>query len=61
MLQLPTGREASLGEGALRYERHRPELTLLYQLVQEYYPAFEAHWAAEGRVLPEYVRGEFED
>jgi len=28
-------------------------------LVEEYYPAFEAQWAVEGRVLPGYVRQEF--
>ena len=39
MLPVPGGREASTGVGAFVYERHRPERTLLYQLVQEYYPA----------------------
>jgi len=34
MLQLPAGREASRGECAPQYERHRPEQTLLYQLVE---------------------------
>ena len=61
MLQLPAGREASRGERVPRYERHRPEQTLLYQLVEEYYPAFEAQWAAEGRVLPYYVRQEYDE
>jgi hypothetical protein len=27
-----------------RYQRHQPEQTLLYQIVDEYYPAFAAHW-----------------
>jgi hypothetical protein len=61
MLPLPGGREASPGGGAARYARHRPERTLLYQLVQEYYPAFKAHLAAQGRELPRYVQREFED
>ena len=61
MLQLPAGRVASRGERAPQYERHRPEQTLLYQLIEEYYPAFEAQWAAEGRVLPDYVRQEFDE
>ena len=61
MLQLPAGREASRCERAPQYERHRPEQTLLYQLIEEYYPAFEAQWAAEGRVLPDYVRQEFDE
>jgi hypothetical protein len=58
---MPAGRDASHGDGIVRYERHRPERTLLYQFVEEYYLAFEAQWSAEGRVLPDYVRREFED
>ena len=61
MLPLPAGREASSGFGAARYERHRPERTLLYQLVQEYYPAFKAHLADQGSELPGYVEQEFDD
>ena len=61
MLQLPAGREASQEGGAVEYERHRPERTLLYQLVEEYYPAFKVQWAAEGKELPDYVQREFED
>ena len=61
MLPLPAGREASSGVGAFVYERHRPECTLLYQLVQEYYPALKAHLAAQGTTLPRYVEREFED
>ena len=41
--------------------RHRPERTLLYQLVEEYYPAFKAHLAAEGTDLPGYVQQEFDE
>jgi len=41
-LQLPAGWEASQGDGSGRYERHRPERTPLYRLVEEYYPVFEA-------------------
>jgi hypothetical protein len=50
-----------LGERGDRYERHRPEQTLLYQLVEQYYPAFVAQLAAQGTELPEYVRRECED
>ena len=46
MLPLPVGREASPGVAAPPYVRHRPERTLLYQLVDEYYPSFKAHPAA---------------
>jgi hypothetical protein len=59
MLPLPAGRDASAG--APRYTRHRPERTLLYQLVREYCPAFTAHLAAQGTFLPSYVEREFED
>jgi ribosomal protein S27E len=61
MLPLPIGREANQGVDAPPYVRHRPERTLLYQLVEEYYPRFEAQCAFEGRVLPDHVRQEFED
>ena len=55
MLQLPAGREASPGGGAFRYARHRPERPLLYQIVEEYYPAFVSHLEAQGTALPGYV------
>ena len=61
MLPLPAGREASSGAGAPRYERHRPERTLLYQLIEEYYPALKAHLAAQDSPLPGCVDREFED
>jgi hypothetical protein len=59
MLPLLAGREASAGVGASVYERHRPERTLLYQLVEDYYPALKAHLAAQGKTLPGYVEREF--
>ncbi len=49
------GRDASSSVGAPVYVRHRPERTALYQLVQEYYPAFKVHLSAQGRALPGYV------
>ena len=55
------GREAVLGAQAHRYERHCPEQTLLYQLVEEHYPAFVAELAAQGREVPGYVAREFEE
>jgi hypothetical protein len=61
MLPLSTGREANQGEGALPCVRHRPEQTLLYQLIEKYYPVFEAQCVVEDRILPDYVRQEFED
>jgi len=44
-----------------RYERHVPECTLLYQIIQEYYPRFLEHLAREDRPLPAYVQREFTD
>ena len=61
MLPLPAGREASAGVAAARYERHRPERTLLYQLVEEHYPAFKVHSTAQGSPLPGYVEREFDE
>jgi hypothetical protein len=54
-------RMASRDEDAGRYQRHRPEQTLLYQIVEEYYPAFTTHLTERGRELPGYVQREFED
>jgi hypothetical protein len=48
MLPSPTGREASPGGGAFHYARHHPERTLLYQIIEEYYPDFVSHLAAQG-------------
>ena len=44
---------------APRYERHRPEQTLLYQIVDKHYPDFLAQLAAEDRFLPDYVQQDF--
>lgn len=43
------------------YQRHRPEQTLFYQLVQQHYPALLEHQAAEGCSLPGHVQQEFTD
>jgi ribosomal protein S27E len=42
------------------YARHRPEATLLYQLVERHYSEFVAVREAAGRALPRYVQEEFE-
>jgi ribosomal protein S27E len=42
------------------YARHRPEATLLYQLVERHYPAFREMRAEAGRPLPDYVEQEFD-
>lgn len=43
------------------YERHRPEETLLYQIVEEHWPLFQQHLEQQGKSLPGYVKQEFED
>ena len=43
------------------YVRHRPETTLLYQIVHEYWPEFQAELAGHGRYLPAYVTKEFDE
>ena len=43
------------------YVRHRPETTLLYQIVQEYWPEFQAELASHGRFLPAYITKEFDE
>ena len=53
-------RMATRDEDVGRYQRHRPEQTLYYQLVDEYYPAFAGLMAGQGRELPGYVQREFE-
>jgi ribosomal protein S27E len=47
--------------GTLPYARHRPEETLLYQVIDDHYVDFIAQLEAQGRALPKFVRREFED
>ena len=61
MSTVVAARNASADLGAVHYQRHRPEKTLLYQLVSKHYPVFRQKLAEEGRMLPGYVRREFED
>ncbi|EJF3595025.1 hypothetical protein M8H45_004383 [Escherichia coli] len=44
-------RTASRDRDTGRYQSHRPEQTLLYQIVDEYYPAFAALMAEQGALL----------
>ncbi|MFT5677408.1 MAG: ribosomal protein S27E, partial [Paraglaciecola sp.] len=50
---------ASNGE-RFAYQRHRPEQTLLYQLIEHHYDEFQSLLAAQGKPLPSYVQAEFE-
>ena len=47
--------------GSFRYERHTPETTLLYQLVERRWPEFKAMLSEQGKQLPGYVVREFDD
>jgi len=47
-------------KAAAVYARHRPETTLLYQVVQEYWPEFQVELASKGKYLPAYVTREFD-
>ena len=45
----------------LHYERHRPEQTTLYRLVQQHAASFIAHTeASTGSELPRFIRDEFD-
>ncbi len=44
-----------------RYQRHQPETTLLYRIVQQHFPAFLTHLESEGRNLHSYVQQEYTD
>ena len=59
----PTLAEASAERDgySATYQRHRPERTLLCQIVEQHYPAFVTHMAQQDRSLPDYVQQEFED
>ncbi len=60
MTTLLAGKDASAGvTRAGECVRRRPEQTLLYQLVGQYYPAFVEHLAARERRLPAHVMREF--
>ena len=61
MSTVGTARIDRAGSSAFLYQRHRPEKTLLYQLVSKHYPVFRQQLAEEGKILPGYVQREFED
>jgi ribosomal protein S27E len=44
-----------------QYKRHRPETTLLYQLVEQYYPEFTVSLAEQDKYLPKYVERKFDE
>ncbi|MFT7458837.1 MAG: hypothetical protein ACI909_001512 [Planctomycetota bacterium] len=55
-------RTVALKESAARralHERHRPEKTLLYRIIDRHYPEFLAYIAEQGKPLPHHVEKEF--
>ncbi len=46
--------------GYVTYERHRPEQTLLYHLIETHYPALIEQLEAQGKSLPLHVHQEFD-
>ena len=53
--------EPKLLAKGVRYQRHRPEQTLLYQIVERYYPELTQFMARQGKRLPNYIQQEFDD
>ena len=43
------------------YARRQPEQTLLYKIIEEYYPIFISKIEKDERPLPEYVHSEFDE
>ena len=43
-----------------RYKRHQPELTLLYQIIETYYPEFLAYMESQGKDLSSHIKKEFD-
>ena len=43
------------------YQRHQPEQTLLYQIIEHHYPEFQTLMEAQNRPLPKYVQKEFDE
>ena len=42
------------------YERHRPEKTLLYRIIDRYYPELLTYMVEQGKPLPHHVQKEFD-
>ena len=53
---LSSGKDAA---GDVAYKRHRPEQTLLYQIVEAHYPALFDQLSLQGKSLPDRVHREF--
>ena len=60
MSNTPEASKGPLAVAFMEYARHQPEQTLLYQVIEEYYPAFLSHLSESDKSLPQYVQDEFE-
>jgi ribosomal protein S27E len=49
------------GGNVFSYARHQPEHTLLYQLIERYWPEFQSHLSETDRCLPRHVAREFDE
>lgn len=61
MAHAAAARTATRDQDAARYQRHRPEQTLLYRIIEQHYPVFVDCMTGQGRLLPDYVQRGFED
>ena len=43
-------------EFCVRYKRHQPEQTLLYQIIETYYPEFLSYMKSQGKTLPNHIK-----
>ena len=57
---MATSTALALSGDAPTYERHRPEQTPLYALIDEHFPRFLQRFEAEGVSLPQFVKEELE-
>jgi len=42
------------------HERHRPEKTLFYRIIDRHYPEFIAYMAEQGKFLPHHAQKDFD-
>ena len=49
------------GGEVFAYVRHKPEQSLLYQLIERHWPDFQSHLSEAGSFLPRHVTREFDE
>jgi hypothetical protein len=60
-LSYPNHYQVLVIQQTVQCKRHRPQTTLLYQLVKRCYPQFTANLAEQGKYSPQYVEREFDE